>query len=66
MRAVRVPQAVGTLPDYTYVGLVTFGTHVHVYELGFSECSRCHVFRGTKEYTPAQVRGAAAARRACS
>jgi protein transport protein SEC23 len=37
------------------VGLITFGTHVHVHELGFSECSKCYVFRGSKEYTTQQV-----------
>lgn len=44
-------QAISTLPEYVHVGLITFGTHVHVYELGFTECSKCYVFRGTKEYT---------------
>ena len=47
--------AISTLPEYIYVGLVTFGTHVHVYELGFAECSKCYVFRGSKEYTTAQI-----------
>ena len=37
------------------VGLVTYGTHVQVYELGFAECSKSYVFKGSKEYTPAQV-----------
>jgi protein transport protein SEC23 len=37
------------------VGLVTFGTHVHVHELGFAECPKAFVFRGTKDYSPAQV-----------
>ena len=34
------------------VGLVTFGTHVHVHELGFSECAKSYVFqvRGTAPY----------------
>ncbi|KAF5842832.1 COP-II coat subunit [Dunaliella salina] len=48
-------QAISTLPEYIYVGLITFGTHVHVYELGFAECSKCYVFRGSKEYTTAQI-----------
>ncbi len=48
-------QAISTLPEYIYVGLITFGTHVHVYELGFTECSKCFVFRGSKEYTTAQI-----------
>ncbi len=39
-----------TLPPrrYVHVGLITFGRHVHVYELGFTECSKCYVFRGSK------------------
>lgn len=41
-------QAITTLPEYVHVGLITFGTHVHVYELGFTECSKCFVFRGGK------------------
>jgi protein transport protein SEC23 len=44
------------IPEESHVGLITFGMHVHVHELGFSECSKCFVFRGTKEYTSAQVR----------
>jgi len=37
------------------VGLITFGTHVHVYELGFADLSKCYVFRGSKEYTSSQI-----------
>mmetsp|Transcript_16153 Transcript_16153/g.34976 ORF Transcript_16153/g.34976 Transcript_16153/m.34976 type:complete len:765 (-) Transcript_16153:369-2663(-) len=48
-------QAISTLPEYVHVGLITFGRHVHVYELGFSECSKCFVFRGSKEYTTQQI-----------
>ncbi len=44
-----------SVPDYAYVGLITYGTHVHVHELGFTECSRSFVFRGSKEYTATQV-----------
>ncbi|KAG1662005.1 hypothetical protein FOA52_012176 [Chlamydomonas sp. UWO 241] len=50
-----VLQAVSSLPDYVYVVLVTFGRHVHVYELGFAECSKAYVFRGAKEYTNASI-----------
>jgi hypothetical protein len=48
-------QAISMLPEYVHVGLITFGTHVHVYEIGFTELSKCYVFRGAKEYTPQQV-----------
>jgi len=50
-----VMQAISTLPEYVHVGLITFGRHVHVFELGFTECSKCYVFRGSKEYTSQQI-----------
>lgn len=50
-----VQQALTMVPEYAQVGLVTFGTHVHVHELGFSECPKAYVFRGTKDYAAAQV-----------
>eukprot|EP00878_Enallax_costatus_P011529 GHUV01012035.1.p1 GENE.GHUV01012035.1~~GHUV01012035.1.p1 ORF type:complete len:713 (+),score=230.46 GHUV01012035.1:401-2539(+) len=50
-----ITQVLQMIPEESHVGLVTFGTHVHVHELGFSECSKCFVFRGSKEYTSAQV-----------
>mmetsp|Transcript_13493 Transcript_13493/g.13562 ORF Transcript_13493/g.13562 Transcript_13493/m.13562 type:complete len:771 (+) Transcript_13493:121-2433(+) len=46
-------QTLNLLPEDALVGLVTFGTLVHVHELGFSECPKSYVFRGDKEY-PAQ------------
>eukprot|EP00884_Botryococcus_braunii_P021827 jgi/Botrbrau1/8328/Bobra.0081s0017.1 len=48
-------QALSLLPEYAQVGLVTFGTHVHVHELGFTEMAKCYVFQGTREYTSVQV-----------
>lgn len=48
-------QTLQTIPEYAHVGLITFGTHVHVYELGFTECSKCFVFRGSKEYSTPQI-----------
>lgn len=50
-----VTQALQMIPEYAHVGLITYGTHVHVHELGFAECSKCYVFRGSKEYTSQQV-----------
>lgn len=35
--------------------MITYGTHVHVHELGFAECAKSYVFRGSKDYTPAAV-----------
>jgi protein transport protein SEC23 len=50
-----VAQALTLVPEYALVGLVTFGTHVQVHELGSAECPKAYVFRGGKEYTPAAV-----------
>jgi len=48
-------QAVQRLPETCQVGLITFGTHVHVHELGYVECTKSYVFKGSKTYTPEQV-----------
>lgn len=47
-------QTLNLLPEDALVGLITFGTLVHVHELGFTECPKSYVFRGEKDY-PAQV-----------
>lgn len=46
-----VAQAMTMIPEYALVGLVTFGTHVYVHELGFQEFPKTFVFKGSKEYT---------------
>ncbi|KAI7869905.1 protein transporter SEC23 [Spinellus fusiger] len=43
------------LPPYAWVGLITFGTMTQVHELGFADCPKSYVFRGTKEYTGKQI-----------
>jgi protein transport protein SEC23 len=43
------------LPEHALVGLVTFGTHVQVHELGYSECAKSCVFRGSRDITAEQV-----------
>ncbi|KAI9599239.1 putative SEC23-component of COPII coat of ER-golgi vesicle [Syncephalis fuscata] len=43
------------LPPHALVGLVTFGTMAQVHEIGYGECPKSYVFRGTKEYTSKQV-----------
>jgi len=48
-------QALALLPESARVGLVTFGAHVQVHELGFAECAKSYVFRGSKEHTPEAV-----------
>ncbi|KAI8069632.1 protein transporter SEC23 [Gongronella butleri] len=43
------------LPPYAWVGLITYGTMTQVHELGFAECAKSFVLRGTKEYAAKQV-----------
>ncbi|KAI9360878.1 protein transporter SEC23 [Pilaira anomala] len=43
------------LPEYAWVGLITFGTMTQVHELGFADCPKSFVFRGTKEYSAKQI-----------
>lgn len=48
-------QAISLLPEHALVGLVTFGTQVHVHELGFSDLFKTYVFRGSKEVSREQI-----------
>jgi protein transport protein SEC23 len=50
-------QAISLVPENALVGLITFGGHVQVHELGFSEfgCPKAYVFRGSKELSKEQV-----------
>ncbi|GAA5970401.1 hypothetical protein JCM5350_005368 [Sporobolomyces pararoseus] len=43
------------LPPHALVGLITYGTMTQVHELGYTECPKSFVFRGTKEYTPKSI-----------
>ncbi|WFD01160.1 GTPase-activating protein S23 [Malassezia yamatoensis] len=43
------------LPPHALVGLVTFGTVVQVHELGYENCPKSFVFRGSKDYTPKSI-----------
>lgn len=43
------------LPENALVGLITFGTMAQVHELGYTECAKSYVFRGSKEYSAKQV-----------
>jgi len=58
LRALKqaLTQALSFLPEDALVGLVTFGTHVHVHELGFTDCPKSYVFRGNKEFTTQQIK----------
>ncbi|MCJ1257234.1 GTPase-activating protein S23 [Lignoscripta atroalba] len=43
------------LPPNALVGLITFGTMAQVHELGYTECAKSYVFRGSKDYNAKQV-----------
>ncbi|KAH6654937.1 hypothetical protein BKA67DRAFT_591570 [Truncatella angustata] len=43
------------LPENALVGLITYGTMAQVHEIGYNECAKSYVFRGSKEYTAKQV-----------
>lgn len=43
------------LPANALVGLITYGTNVAVHEIGYTECSKSYVFRGSKDYPAKQV-----------
>ncbi|KAH9478504.1 GTPase-activating protein S23 [Psilocybe cubensis] len=57
LRALRdtIVIGLGLLPANALVGLITYGTTIQVHELRFSECNKSYVFRGSKDYTPAQI-----------
>lgn len=48
-------RAIGLLPENALVGLITYGTQVHLHELGFADISKVYVFRGTKEISKDQI-----------
>lgn len=48
-------QAIGLLPDNSLVGLITFGTLVHVHELGFGTIPKTYVFKGSKDVSKDQL-----------
>ena len=43
-----ISQMLSLMPENALVGVITFGTQVHVYELGFTECVKSFVFNGSK------------------
>ena len=48
-------RAIVSLPDNALVGFISFGTQVHVHELGFSDMNKVYIFRGSKEISKDQV-----------
>ena len=51
-----IQQTLNLLPEEALVGLVTFGTMVHVHEIGFQECPKSYVFKGSKDIPVAEVK----------
>ncbi|CDR44779.1 RHTO0S10e00320g1_1 [Rhodotorula toruloides] len=47
--------AINDMPPHALVGLITYGTMAQVHELGYTECPKSFVFRGTKEYTTKSI-----------
>lgn len=43
------------IPETAYVGLITFGTVVQLYDLAYTSCVKSYVFKGDKEITTAKV-----------
>ncbi|KAJ1339306.1 protein transporter sec23 [Batrachochytrium salamandrivorans] len=43
------------LPQHALVSLITFGTMAQIHELGFSDCPKSYVFRGSKDHTGKQI-----------
>eukprot|EP01083_Nonionella_stella_P036835 100472_1 len=41
-----IEQTLTLLPEDCLIGLITFGKHVSVHEIGYTECNKCIVFRG--------------------
>ncbi|KAA3454141.1 protein transport protein SEC23 [Gossypium australe] len=48
-------QAIGLFSDNSLVGLITFGTLVHLHEIGFSTAPKTYVFKGSKDVPKGQL-----------
>ena len=48
-------EAIAKLPEDTMIGLVSFGTMVHVHELGRSTYNKSTVFDGRNQYTFGEI-----------
>mmetsp|Transcript_42666 Transcript_42666/g.101302 ORF Transcript_42666/g.101302 Transcript_42666/m.101302 type:complete len:757 (+) Transcript_42666:368-2638(+) len=49
-------QVISLLPDSSLVGIITFGRHVNVHEIGFQPCNKHYCFRGDRVPQADQVR----------
>ena len=50
-----IQQTLNLLPEDALVGLITFGAHVLVHEIGFGECHKAIAFKGSKDYSAQRV-----------
>lgn len=50
-----VKQALSLLPAHAFVGLITFGEHVYVHELGYEAMPKAVMLRGTAEIDGAKA-----------
>eukprot|EP00232_Nephroselmis_pyriformis_P024847 CAMPEP_0182870918 /NCGR_PEP_ID=MMETSP0034_2-20130328/10817_1 /TAXON_ID=156128 /ORGANISM="Nephroselmis pyriformis, Strain CCMP717" /LENGTH=212 /DNA_ID=CAMNT_0025003435 /DNA_START=155 /DNA_END=791 /DNA_ORIENTATION=- len=50
-----IAQVLQMIPDHTLVGLITYGSMVHVHELGSQDCPKQYVFRGDDDLSGPQV-----------
>ena len=48
-------QTIDGLPKNINVGLITYGSCVQVYELGFPHCTKTHIFKGSNEVAPQEL-----------
>ncbi|CAI9103345.1 OLC1v1001808C1 [Oldenlandia corymbosa var. corymbosa] len=46
---------VGMMPENCLIGLITFGTYVHVHEVGSGQIPKVYVFKGSKEVSKENV-----------
>ncbi|KAJ2721938.1 GTPase-activating protein S23 [Coemansia sp. Benny D115] len=47
--------ALSLLPPNALIGLITYGTMVQLHELGYQDCPKSYVFRGSKDYNVKQI-----------
>lgn len=48
-------RALGILPEKAKVGFISYGTQVHVQELGFEDADKAFLFKGSKELSKDQI-----------
>lgn len=52
----HIIKAINLLPRETRVGLITFGQNINVHVLGYTDCAKCYVLRGEKEYSTEAIK----------